>query len=379
MTPSKVKVYSLSILFSLILFFPLLNDNFNLFKDLPNTENRKLSAKPVIDLGYLDPFPISFEKYYNDTFAIRNRLIHYFNLFNIIGIKKSPYPDKVIIGKNNWLFVSNLEIETYQAKNILSNEKLEILRKEFESRANYLNALNCKFYLVIAPLKANIYSEMLPSTVLKTKKLSMGKQLINYLNKKSNVKAIDLFSYLKNKKGEDLLYYKLDTHWNSLGAFYASNCIVNQMQNDFKELKELDINEFTINTQTIEIGNIKNMLGNLDYYEDIEYTLTPKKGFLADSIQNKNYPVIENFPYPFLYERHREIQNSTKPKLLIFSDSYGDHIFPFLSENFRHTTKIFGAWNYVIDKKIVEIEKPDAVILLIYEPIIPNVFNNLNK
>ncbi len=90
-------------------------------------------------------------------------------------------------------------------------------------------------------------------------------------------------------------------------------------------------------------------------------------------------PPLPGFPYPWEYELENEIPGSTQPRLLIFSVSFGGYVFPFLSEHFSRTIKILGAWNYVIDKKIVEQEQPDAVVLMVNETAIRNIFDNLTK
>jgi alginate O-acetyltransferase complex protein AlgJ len=85
------------------------------------------------------------------------------------------------------------------------------------------------------------------------------------------------------------------------------------------------------------------------------------------------------FAYTWEYENVREIKNSKQPRLLIISDSFGAALFPFLSENFSRTVKIFDAWQYKLNEDIVNSEKPDAVVLVIDEPILRNFIKNIPK
>ena len=76
---------------------------------------------------------------------------------------------------------------------------------------------------------------------------------------------------------------------------------------------------------------------------------------------------MKDFPYCEIYEEVRVSNSKNKKKLLIISDSFGDFLFPLISENFTKTVKIFDNWEYKLNEKIVEIEKPNVVILLILE------------
>ncbi len=373
------RIYLISGVFIAIIFFPFVNDRLNLVKDLPNLENRKLAEKPVLDLGLLDPYPAAFEKYYNDTFSFRSRLVNYFNAYNCIFLKKSPYPDKVIIGNHGWLYVAGNDMDAWLSKNRFSEKELREIKEELERRAAWLATKNCKFYVMITPGKANVYPEYIPHTLRQINKQGWGEQLIEYVRKNSNVNMVDVFSYYRTVKSKDLFYYALDNHWNRLGGFHAANAAIKDMQKDFKQLDLLDLKNYEVIQSPREKGNLKQMLGNLEIYQDTEYDVVPKAGFKYVETPKQNYPTPEGFPYPWEYEFDYEIKGSDKPRLLVFSDSFGGGAMPYLSENFSRSVKIFGGWTYHIDRDIVEKEKPDVVLLMIQEPLIRNIYSSFSK
>ena len=45
----------------------------------------------------------------------------------------------------------------------------------------------------------------------------------------------------------------------------------------------------------------------------------------------------------------------------------------FLVESFSHTTLIFDAWRYKLNENIVEKEKPNVVIYILWEPKLENI------
>ena len=117
------------------------------------------------------------------------------------------------------------------------------------------------------------------------------------------------------------------------------------------------------------------MLGNITIYNDTSYTVDPKQGYRAKDVEKAGYTVTHGFPYPWAFEADREIENSKLPKALIISDSFGGMIFPFVSESFSRTVRIFDSWQYKLNEDIVNAEKPDICILIMHETILHNFFD----
>jgi len=366
MKANKFKIYLLVIPFLVILYFPLLNENFNWIKDIKSSENRRLASKPVMNINLLDPFPQKYEKYYEDHFPLRFRLIKSFNLFHIKLLNTSPIED-VIIGKQGWLFMGKQENDAHIGKDPLTNEQLAYITNELNRRKEYLEKRACQFYLMIAPSKGTIYPEFFSDDILKLNTLSWGEQLVTHLKKNSKLHVVDLYQSLRKQKQQDLLYYKTDNHWTELGAFYGSNALLSCINKDFNTISSLSLADFKLNKSTKASGNISDMLAEKNIFADIDYKLIPKKGFRAQDAPKSNYSCPKGFPYCWDYENAREIKGSTKPKILIISDSFGGYLFPFVAEKFSKTVKIFDAWQYKLNEEIVENEKPDIVVLLMLE------------
>ena len=363
-------VFRNTILFSvfcLILVFPFFNSRTQLVKDLASTENRRMSACPPLHFNQLDTFPSKYETYYSDHFSLRSYLVKWYNQMKLSIFKQTPVPDKVVLGKNGWLFFVGQEHDSYLGKNRLTSAELEAFRQELEYRKAYLQARNCEFYVLVAPVKANIYPEEVPNDEFRASTQSTGEQLMEYLHANSNVKTIDVYQSLKSKKGNDPLYYKLDNHWNQLGAFHAANVVLDSMHEDFDELSANKLSDFSMTKKEIREGNLLEMLSNLWPTNDTYYDLCPKQGFQADYVHKIKYPMVKGFPYPDEFELEKELDEPDAPKLLVISDSFGGSIFPFLAEHFSRSVKIFDAWEYKLNEKIVASEKPDIVLLIILE------------
>lgn len=373
MSQSHFKIFTTTAVFIAIISFPMLNSKIKWVKDIASFENRQMVSKPVFDLARLDPYPVKYEKYYNDNFPFRSILVKYFNLINLRLFKKSPIPTQAIIGSDGWLFLTGNELDSYNGVHPFKPEELLAFKLELEYRKKYLNAMGCKFYFMVAPVKANIYSDKIPFNSLRIRTKSWGEQLTDYLNKSSEIKPINIYDIFRTNKDKELLYHKLDNHWNHLGAFYAVNEILKYIHQDFPKVSPLSIAAFNLVKTQTHGGNIASMFGDTSLFKENAIHLEPKSGFLARDVPNVGYPVTEGFVYPSEFEMGREIKGSDKPRILIISDSFGGNLFPFQSEQFSRSVKIFDSWEYKLNENIVKNEKPDMVLLVILESNLRNV------
>lgn len=375
MKENKFRIYSLAVIFIASISFPLINGNLHLLNDIQSFENRAMASRPTLDIEHLDPFPARYDTFYNDNFNLRNRCIRYFNIYNVLTYRKSPVPS-VVIGKDNWLYLIGDEMDSYMGKNRLTEKELSDFKTELTYRKDYLEQRGIKFYFLVIPCKASIHTENIGYEYFRMHKDSWGEQLNTYLNKHSGIQTIAVFDSLRKYKANQNLFYKLDNHWNDLGGFYTANEVFKYMHKDFPQIELLKLSNYTLNYSEKPAGNLEKMLGNLGVFSESYVELKPKKPLLAHDADKANYPATPGFVYPWEYEKVREISNSKKPKLLIISDSFGAGIFPFLSENFSKTVKIFDSWQYELHEDIVDQEKPDAVLLMINEPILRSILKS---
>lgn len=378
MLQNRYQNYFLIAVFIGIISFPFINSKITIVKDIKSSENRKMADFPKPDINYLDGYPSAFDKYYSDNFSLRSILIKYYNDFTLGFFKKSPIPDKLVIGKDDWLFLGGNELESYRGKNGFSKEDLETFKKELEYRKQYLASRNCKFYVLVAPIKAAIYSEKMPSNVFRIYEKSWGEQLVNYMEQNSDVNMINLYDAFKSDKSKtkNPLYYRLDNHWNSVGGYYGASAFLSKVHKDFPMINPTPISEYNVTKQAYNTGNIAEMLSESESYVDTVYSVDPKKGYTASKDKPIGYPCIEGFPYCNEFEIRYSIKNSSdtsKPKLLIISDSFGANFIPFAAEQFGETVKIFDSWQYKLNEPFVRNEKPDVVLLIMLESNMKNL------
>lgn len=372
----------LIVVFICLISFPFINNQFLLIKDLPSTENRKMADKPVVNINHLDAYPGNFNKYFNDNFSLRFQMIHAYNSFTLALFKKSPMPDYLIIGKDNWLFLTGNELDAYRSKTRLTEKELNDYTTEFEYRKKYLEKVGCKFYVLVAPIKAAIYRDKMPDHVFPIHNKSWGEQLVDHLEQHSDVNVINLYPIFQKLHQTEPIYFKLDNHWNAIGAYYGASEFFNKVHKDFPAIHSIPLSEYDLTKKEHNDGDIVRMLSNTSIYTDTMYYLTPKKGFAATKDSAFGYPTIKEYPYFPEYEYRYSIKNAadtSKPKLLIISDSFGGGFFPYAQEQFGETVKIFDFWQYKLNESIVKNEKPDVVLLIMLEANMKNLLRHTSS
>jgi len=364
MKAEKIRIILIPLLFLAVLVFPFVNEKLHLIKAAANYENRKLAAKPELSFAGIGDFPAKYESYYIDTFPLRWNLLRAFAKYQLTFFKKPPCPDLVIIGNDDWLFLKGDEFNTYTGDAKFTELELKQIKEELEYRKSYLEKRNCKFFVMIAPAKANIYSEKVPFEYFKMVDRSMGEVLNNYLKTNSSIDIVDMYPVLREHKKDFRVYYSNDNHWSRMAGFYASNQFIKQYKNYGSAISPLELKDYKIVERDSTKGNTVNYLGGIVVYHDVNYVFEGEKAKWGPIT---GYVAPEKFPYKWAYEQVRINETVSTPKLLIISDSFGEYMLELLSEKFSKSVKIWDNWEYKLNEDIVESEKPAVMLLVIHE------------
>jgi hypothetical protein len=348
-------------------------------KEKNEIENRQLSELPKFNIAKLDPFPRKFDIYFTDHFPFRNEIIKKYSEFsrNIFNI--SPMPDKVVTGKDGWLYMVSKCLEGFQGKSNFSNSGLESIKNELEYRINYCSKRGIKYYFVILPHKATIYPEFIPLRYKSNNKYTPRTQLTQYLTK-HNIPFIDVTDDIIGAKSKgEILYKKTDNHWNELGAFYGTKRVLDEIRKDFKQTGKINLKDYNIIEKQIKGGNLAQMLNLKDEYDDINIVLEKKIPSKAKDGTKKGYKVPEGFPYWWDYEVVKVNPDVNSLKVLIIRESFTGHMIKFYQEAFGKTVFIFDAWEHKLNEEIIKSENPDIVIQEVVESFLPSLLFNQSR
>jgi len=353
----KNKNIFLIIVFGIILLLPVASGYLNIGKNLVFDENRNLAGKPMI--GMYERFPKLFSNYFSDNFGLRNWLIvaDRWMRYELFGVS----PNKAItIGKDNWLFYTP-DINYIDSVNAqgFSKGELEQIKANLVNVQNKFKKMGTKFYFLAAPNKQSIYPEFLPDYMKKVRPESRLDQLSTFLEQDKEIAFINPKKELMEKKKMEPVYLKYDTHWNETGAYIAYQKLFQRINLDFKNIKAMEMADFAIRQAEMPNKDLAKQMGVEGNFSEMGPVWQGKK--VAAKTVFENCPKI----FTLCPLTIREIPNSNLPKLVMFRDSFGVGLIPYVAEHFRRSYFYWGSIPF--STEIVTKEKPAIVIMELTE------------
>ena len=352
----------ISILFLCFLIMP--NIIYRIFYDSfdhTNYENRTLASKPILVLTNINEYPKKYEEYFNDYLPFRNELVKLKNLSDIF-VFKNIISDGVLLGKAKWLFYQYYDL----TEKYIGIEKYNFTEKELEKAKNNLihfrdelEKKNIDFIFMVCPDKQFIYSKYMPDYI-KRKSIKSGTDIfVEYIKNNTDIKVVYPKEELLKYKDKYQLYYKYDTHWNSLGAYIGYTELTRILNIDNKSIESFKILEFDSAyrnsnkdsslfyndiARMVSLNDIKKFRDDIIYIlEDYKYTITNiTDDWSSSRISNYN---LDNF------KNNRNI--------LIIKDSYSFEMMDYIITTFKQSEFInIGSFK---NENITEY-KPDIIV-----------------
>jgi alginate O-acetyltransferase complex protein AlgJ len=318
-------------------------------------ENREPAPPPrLAPTGQaIAEFPRAFEAYWNDRFGFRRTLIR---LHALAGVRLGVSPsEKVIFGKSRWLFSDEeLPWRNPPGRAPLTEDQLARWRRELEARRDWLRARGAHYLFVIVPNKATVYPEYLPGALTPPATPTDVDRLVRDLRAHSDVAVLDLRAALLQAKTEQLVYHPADTHWSDPGIYAAYAAIIDCLAPWFPGMSALPPSAFeSIHHSASAHGDLAEMVGLREYFAHEAIELRQREPRRARPSTTSVAGSPGRRP-PFATELP-----AAAPRALIFNDSFGLGLAPFLSEHFARAVYVT---RHEFDPAAVVQERPDVVI-----------------
>jgi hypothetical protein len=388
-TMKRIADITLIALFLAVIGVPMIDMIFRI-DQTRNTEQRTLAPAPSLDftsggalLASAKALPGKFKAWTGDHFGLRNLMIRLHGIMKVKGLGVSS-SDQVVLGKHEydaagrdqgqWLYyAAHGTMEYHLARRPFKADELEQWRKVLEARRDWLASRGCRYVFVIAPNSQSIYPEFLPDAWRRVGTKSRADELIEYLRKTSAIEVVDTREWLMDFRMQrpDLrLYHRTDTHWNDLGSFVAYRQIVGHLKMVLpsdprvasrwdaarwaQHMSTLSWDQFDIVTRETEGGDLAGVLGIKDLYREQRIELAPKPPLklLIQREQHQMGRLVTEKP------------DAGLPRLVMFRDSFGETVMPFLAEHFSRGVFI---WTDQFQREDVEEHNPDLVITQMVE------------
>lgn len=254
------------------------------------------------------------DDYFSKTFTLRNELIATDAKIMKVLFKQSDN-DKIIVGKEGWLFFSET-LDDYQGVKTITKRGAHNIARTIELIQKVMENSGSDFVFTIAPNKNSLYPQYMPDNI---KKLSDTKNydLVKDAMKNYNIKYFDLFEFFGNK--DEVLYCKTDSHWNNKGA--AITCTellkrLNKRCTDYNKETFKKKFDYTGDLQEMLFPNVKKPSEDNYYFgneKKINY-VSPMKDVEAVSIATLN--------------------ENKEDQIMMFRDSFGNAIIPYIADEY---------------------------------------------
>ncbi len=317
------------------------------------TENRYRARPPrrPVDARTLRLFPREFERFYNDRFGFRDGLAYAYNYALWFGLRTSP-SRKVLAGRDGWLFFGHPdELTVFQRAPPFTGREREATRQGLDLLGTWSRRTATPLLLVAAPDKSTIYPDRMPACYRRAAGPDRLDQVLR-LCREAGVAAVDLRPALRAARSGGPVYYRLDTHWNAEGAFVAYRELLTAANALVPGLRPVARAELPAPPPGRGTGDLAKLLGLPG-----DLTEPFPVGPVPDTSGVRR--VESAFAAPGLQLREFAGPDPGAPTALVFHDSFGVALLPFLLPHFRRTVAV--AYGHV-DPELVERVRPDLVI-----------------
>ncbi len=313
---------------------------------------------PSLEKSTPPPFPLlikagrfntdystEFDAYFKKTLPFRPSMIAAFHRINEVLFHQSG-SSKVFLGKDGYLFFEET-LNDYLKVDTLSINDLLRLNQVLRIQNEYLSRLGIDSHFMVAPNKATVYGEKMPSTL----------KVIGTYSNLDRISTMDLaMDFIDIKKplidikaiSSRNLYHLKDTHWNNLGAAVGYEALMDAL--GVESLRLLD--QAPVLSSDWQ-GDLATMLdpSKITYDEQYHFVL-PEKFTFTRAIRSFEDLEIES------------VTATKEESLWMFRDSFANALIPFLSESFGHVdySRVFP-----YDYRKIQIASPHHILIEIAE------------
>ena len=242
-----------------------------------------------------------------------------------------------------------------------------------QNNLNYVNKLvdnvDIPVYFGLIPGKVSVWRDRLPAHAPNASEAD----ILANAKESTTAQWVDMDAAMNDHAGEDI-YYRLDHHWTSLGAYYGYAAILEAMGMEAPALDSYerttvstDFNGTTFSSSGVrwmKPDSIERFVSGDGVTVTAYTTGKPEAGMLYDESK-----LAEKDKYTYFLGGNKplaviETEHTDAPKVLVIRDSYSDALAPFLTDSFSEIHLFDPRYNKTPVSKYVAENGIDAVLVL---------------
>ncbi len=255
--------------------------------------------------------------------------------------------ETVVTGTDGWLYYSSTRND-FLGREQLSERGMFNLAHNVSLLQKYAESNGAKFLFMVAPNKNTLYGEHMPYYEVKTEGAVRNRDRLKTALEEADVHYLDLFALFEEQ--EETLYLKQDSHWNNKGALMVYNEALSAIGKDHETYADTEVTE-----ENVHAGDLSAMIfpASEEKETDFVYHYEPKFVYLGDDNKPSDTVTVED-------GHIRSMKGSAKDALLMYRDSFGNTLIPFIAEAYQSAYYSKGVpYNLALD---MEQQHPNHVI-----------------
>lgn len=317
------------------------------------TETRENKTAPPLFMtenGLNSDYTDELDNWYGKNFGFRTYLIEAENSLYEAVFKQCLSAD-VIIGRDGYLFYGET-LNDFRGRSLMTDEEIDETADFLKEIQDFCTASGVKFLFTVAPNKNSLYPQYMPYYYKEDKSAGNALRLKAALLERG-VNYLDLFEVFEAR--EEVLYHKLDSHWNNKGAALAYESIMKALGLEYEDYSDIPYSE-----EYNFDGDLYEMVHPLGSKKDKNIIFSKDFGFKYTSAvkdDNSNNSITTENP-------------NKCGSIIMYRDSFGNSLLPFIAED-------FGKGHFLKTKpyelNLIEEENADVFVIEIAERNIPSV------
>lgn len=355
----------LSLLFLACLFAPLVTKVVGR-EPVVLLENRRLKPFPKLEKAsqLFSSFPRGFEDWWSDHFGLRPALIRLHGILSL-ELLRIPPSSEILVGSEGWLYLGgDTALETFQARDPFTERELDAWEQLLLERHERVTARGAHLVVAFIPEKQTIYPERMPPVPRGAGPARLA-QIQERLRARAPYEVVDLAAVLRERRQQEL-YTWGDTHWTELGALHAARAILEAASRRVPGVRVPGLDDYGFHRTAPKDQDLLRLAGLSGRQRTPRQLLMlrwPRCAAIGPPPAPKPWKNLPPAYQPWAFECCDATQ---APRALMFHDSFGPIIAPFLAESFSRLAMLRHG-NYPMSDQVLELERPDVVLYLVAE------------